>query len=239
MQQGRDAVRPDGCGFGDEQPAERDHQLGDVLAHRDVHREVRVHGAVPIELRPRRFRERAGGDALGVGCPGGIVSRSSRAMFVRDCEVPPYSCSDPYTKRDVSRSSKAVICRAISSRFAEQRVQRRVSDVLDLEAVEVTADQVGLELERPEPQRRRRHEVAAFEVRHASAALTGGIFSSRSGLRSMSVRRASICRAGARSSNAESHPRDLPASVRRHTSSPGSGADDRRRWASFPALGAG
>ena len=36
VQQGLDAVRPDGGGLGDEQPAERHHQLGDVVAHLDV-----------------------------------------------------------------------------------------------------------------------------------------------------------------------------------------------------------
>ena len=68
VQQGLEAVRPDSSGFGDEQLAERHHQLGDVLAHVDVHREVRINGTVSIELRTSRFRERAGGDALGVGC---------------------------------------------------------------------------------------------------------------------------------------------------------------------------
>ena len=36
VQQGLDAVRPDSGGLGDEQPAERHHQLGDVVAHVDV-----------------------------------------------------------------------------------------------------------------------------------------------------------------------------------------------------------
>ena len=70
VQQGLDAVRPESRGFGDEQPAERHHQFGDVVAHLDVHREVRIHGTVSIELRTSRFRERAGGDAPGVGSLG-------------------------------------------------------------------------------------------------------------------------------------------------------------------------
>ena len=36
VQQGLDAVRPESGGLGDEQPAERHHQLGDVVAHLDV-----------------------------------------------------------------------------------------------------------------------------------------------------------------------------------------------------------
>src|SRR6478736_8377097 len=70
VQQGLDAVGPDSSGFGDEQPAERHHQFRDVLAHVDVHWKIRIYGTVSIELRTSRFRERAGGDALSVGCSG-------------------------------------------------------------------------------------------------------------------------------------------------------------------------
>ena len=70
VQQGLDAVRPESGGFGDEQPAERHHQLGDVVAHLDVSREVRIHGAVSIELRTSRLRERPGRDAPGAGSSG-------------------------------------------------------------------------------------------------------------------------------------------------------------------------
>ncbi len=71
MQQGLDTVRGEGGGFGDEQPPERHHQLGDVVAHLEVCREVRIHGTVAVELRTSRFRERAGRDAPGVGGLGG------------------------------------------------------------------------------------------------------------------------------------------------------------------------
>jgi hypothetical protein len=44
-------------------------------------------------------------------------------------------------------------------------VQRGVADVLDLEVVQLPADQVGLEVQRSQPQHGRRSEVAAFEIR--------------------------------------------------------------------------
>jgi hypothetical protein len=70
MQQGLDAVRPKSGGFGDEQPADRHHQFGDVVAHLDVNREVHVHGTVSIELLTSRLRERPGRDAPGAGSLG-------------------------------------------------------------------------------------------------------------------------------------------------------------------------
>ena len=70
MQQGLDAVRPESGGLGDEQPAERHHQFGDVVAHLDVSREVWIHGAVSIELRTSRLRERPSRHAPGVGSFG-------------------------------------------------------------------------------------------------------------------------------------------------------------------------
>jgi hypothetical protein len=70
MQQGLDAVRPEGGGFGDEQPAERHHQFGDVVAHLDVSREAWIHGAVSIALRTSRLRERPSRHASGAGSSG-------------------------------------------------------------------------------------------------------------------------------------------------------------------------
>ena len=46
----------------------------------------------------------------------------------------------------------------------EQRVQRRVGDVLDLEVVEVTPHQIRLELQRSEPERGDGSEVTPLEV---------------------------------------------------------------------------
>ena len=70
MQHGQDAVRPKSGGFGNEQPAERHHQFGDVVAHLDVSREVWIHGAVSVELRTSRLREHPGRDAPGAGSLG-------------------------------------------------------------------------------------------------------------------------------------------------------------------------
>ena len=157
VQQGPDAVRPDSGGFGDEQPAERHHQLGDVLAHLDVNREVRIHGTVSIELLTSRFRERPGGDALGVGSSGRDGFEEllrSRRQGRRDPSVE--------LQRPVQEPGRVAILQGrdlsgdLVSLRPEQRVQRRVSDVLDLEAVEVTSDQVRLELQWPEPQSRSR-----------------------------------------------------------------------------------
>ena len=53
-----------------------------------------------------------------VGACGGMASSSSLAAFTRGAATAPYSCNEPYTNREVSRSSKAVSCRAISSRLA-------------------------------------------------------------------------------------------------------------------------
>ncbi len=44
-------------------------------------------------------------------------------------------------------------------------MQRGIFYCLDFETVELTADQIRVELQRPEPERRRRGEVAALEVR--------------------------------------------------------------------------
>ena len=70
MQQRLDPVRPERGGLGDEQPAERHHQVGDVVAYLDVNRELWIQGAVSIELRTRRLRERPGGDAPAAGGSG-------------------------------------------------------------------------------------------------------------------------------------------------------------------------
>ena len=51
-----------------------------------------------------------------------MVSSRSAAADARGWAIPPYSCSDPYTNLEVSRSSKTVICLAISSRFARKSV---------------------------------------------------------------------------------------------------------------------
>ena len=70
MQQGLHAVRPYSGGLGDEQPAERHHRFGDVVAHLDASREVWIHGAVSIELRTSRLREHPGRHAPGAGDSG-------------------------------------------------------------------------------------------------------------------------------------------------------------------------
>jgi hypothetical protein len=67
VQQRLDPVGPDRGRLGDQQPAERHHQFGDVVAHVDAHREVRIDGAVALELSAGRVRERTGGDAAGAG----------------------------------------------------------------------------------------------------------------------------------------------------------------------------
>ena len=67
VQQRLDPVRPEGGGLRDEQTAERHHQLGDVVPHLDADREVRVHGAVALELRTGRVGERPGRDGPSAG----------------------------------------------------------------------------------------------------------------------------------------------------------------------------
>jgi hypothetical protein len=68
-----------------------------------------------------------------------------------------------------------VIGLAISSRsFRKERVQRRVGDVLDLQVVEVTSHQVGLEFQRSEPERGDRPEVTALEVRPCPCCIDWG-----------------------------------------------------------------
>ena len=165
MQQGLDAVRPDGGGFGDEQPAERHHQLGDVVAHLDVRREVWIHGAVSIALRTSRLREHPGRDAARAGS----LSWDGLEQLLRGGHE---RRGDPSVElqRSVHEPCGVAIlqggdlpCYLVSLRL-EQGVQRRVGDVLDLEVVEVTSHQIRLELELSEPESGGRSEVTPFEV---------------------------------------------------------------------------
>ncbi len=165
MQQGLNAVRPESGGFGDEQPAERHHQFGDVVAHLDMSREVWIFGAVPIELRASRLRERPCREARGAGSLGwdGLeqLLRGGRERL-GDTSV--------QLQRPVHEPGSVAILQGgdlsgyLVSLRPEEGVQRRVGDVLDLEIVELTSHQVRLELQRSEPQSGDRREVTPFEV---------------------------------------------------------------------------
>ena len=169
MQQRVDAVRAEGGGLGDEQPAERHHQVGDVVAHLEVSREVSIHGTVSIELRTSRLRERPGCDARRArsartsGRDGLEQLLRGGREWLRDPSVE--------LKRPVQEPRRVAILqgRDLSGDLVplrpEECVQRRVGDVLDLEVVQVTPHQIRLELQRSEPQGGDRREVTPFEVR--------------------------------------------------------------------------
>jgi hypothetical protein len=67
MQQRLDPLGPESGGLGNEQPAERHHQVGDVVAHLQVSREAGIHRTVSVELRTSRLRERPRRHAPAVG----------------------------------------------------------------------------------------------------------------------------------------------------------------------------
>src|SRR6476619_1683777 len=70
MQEGLHAICPKSGGFGDQQPAKRHHQVGDVVPHLDLSREVWIDRTVSIELRMSRLRERPGSHAPSAGSSG-------------------------------------------------------------------------------------------------------------------------------------------------------------------------
>ena len=166
VQQGLDTVRPDGGGRGDEQPAERHHELGDVVAHVDVRREVRIDGSIAIDLRTSRVREHPSRHAA----PARSLLGDDLEQLLRGRDE---RRGDPSVElqRSVQEPRGVAIlqggdlpCYLVSLRV-EQGAQRRVGDVLDLEVVELASHQVRLEVELPEPQSGRGREVTPLEVR--------------------------------------------------------------------------